>query len=528
MKKEIKNETVAILKAEKSNKAQLFKVKLQKTGAFMAGMIMPSIGILLAWGLWTAMFLYDYDANKKLGWFDAPMLGRLIEPGIKWLLPILIAFNGGKLVYGIRGGMMGTFVIIGTIVGTDWTYQEFIRLSNGSVPGSPNQFIGAMVLGPLSALFLKYIEKIYIEKINKSYDMLVKNFGIAIYSIIICLVAFFGWGWVMWGITWVMMQIIGLFGNNKWAAPLLGIFTEPVKVSFLNNAINHGVLGPIGYMEVDNLAKAHAENPRSIFFLFDPNPGPGLGMLIAYIIFTKGESRTNAAGSSAIHLIGGIHEVYFVFILAKPKMVLATMAGVVGAQFITSYLGGGTVATPSPGSIISMIALSPGTTAILINLLAFAVGTGVSLAIASILLISDKKRNQVGSTTNFKITDEGIQFSEDVKNEANTIANSSFSWENIKTIVVACEAGMGSSAMASGIIKKWVKENKLDIKVSNIAVKDLDSKFDVVVTMKGFAKFASEKAPSAYIYPVDKFLGKGIYDDLYKKILNANNIEGKE
>ncbi|WP_342269257.1 hypothetical protein [Spiroplasma endosymbiont of Aspidapion aeneum] len=506
-------------------KSKSIKVRLQRIGSFMAGMILPSVGVLLAWGLWTAMFLYD-DVNKKpLGWFDCPMLGALVGPGIKWLLPILIAFNGGRLIYGIRGGMFATFVIVGTIVGTDWIYSTKIFMNDGTHPDSPNQFIGAMVIGPLSALFLKKVEGLYLNRINKSFEMLVKNFGIGIFGIILALVTFFGWGWVMWGITWTMMKAISLFGNNKWIAPLMGIITEPVKVSFLNNAQNHGVLGPIGYNEISMQKAKGVTDPRSIFFLFDPNPGPGLGLLLAYIIFTKNESRYNALGSSVIHTIGGIHEVYFVFILERPKMVLSTMAGVVSAQFITSYFGGGTIATPSPGSIISMIALSPGVHALLINLLAFVVGTGVAFVIASFMLIVSKNKGQ-STDSKITITDEGIDFGNNESIEEKS-EKSSFAWEKVKSIVVACEAGMGSSAMASGIIAKWVKQNKFDIKVTNVAVQNLTSEYDVVVTMKNFKDFAIKKAPNSYIYIISKFMGPGVYDQLYENIKSAKIGEKK-
>lgn len=500
----------------KSLKSKNFKIHVQKIGSFMAGMIMPSIGVLLAWGLWTAMFLYDFDNGKKLGWFNAPMLGALIEPGIKWLLPILIAFNAGRLVYGIRGGMISTFVIVGTIVGTDWIYANHITLGDGTHPGSPNQFIGAMVIGPLSAIFLKTVEKTYLDKISKSYDMLVKNFGIGLFGISLALFTFFGWGWIMWGITWVMTYIISLFGDNRWIAPLMGIFTEPVKVSFLNNALNHGVLGPIGYNEIAKQTEEGIANPRSIFFLFDPNPGPGLGMLLAFVVFTKGENRYNAAGSSLIHTLGGIHEVYFVFILSKPKMVISTIAGVVTAQFITSYFGGGTIATPSPGSIISLIALSPGFQAVLINLLAFFVAAAVSFLIAGTILFFESKNgvsNNDGEM-NFQITDYGISF-----NNATTPKIVELITTEIKSIVVACEAGMGSSAMAAGLIKKELKKvNINNINVTNLAVKDLTNEYDVVVTMNSFVEFAESKAPKAFVYGVDKFIGNDIYNPLIEKI----------
>ncbi|CBW53748.1 Phosphotransferase system PTS,Mannitol Permease IIBC Component [Mycoplasma mycoides subsp. capri LC str. 95010] len=517
------NSKVQITHKEWANK---FKLKVQKTGSFMTGMIMPSIGILLAWGLWTAMFLYDFDNNRKLGWFDVPMLGRLVEPGIKWLLPILIAFNGGRLVYGLRGGMIATFIIVATITGTDHIYSHYIWQKVGDKwvhPGSPNQFIGAMIVGPLSALFLKKVEKLYLHKINPGLEMLVKNFGLAIYAILLGLAVFWSWGWIMWGITFVMISIIKLFGDNKWVAPLLGFFTEPIKVSFLNNALNHGVLGPIGYNEIQIQRSNGVANPRSIFFLYDPNPGPGLGLLLAYIIFTKKEDRYNAAASSLIHTIGGIHEVYFVFIIKKPKMLLATMLGVVGAQFVTSYLGGGTIGTPSPGSLISLIALSNGTHALLINLLAFVVGTLIAFGISVLLLLKNRKNLQSESNQGFKITDEGIEFNEQ-NSDQKTIKNNN----DIKKIVVCCEAGVGSSAMAAGLIRKWVNNNNYDIQVSNIAVKDLKDEYDVVITMKSFKDFASQKAPNALIYSVEQFIGKNTYDDLYKLIENKQQKTKEE
>ena len=86
--------------------------------------------------------------------------------------------------------------------------------------------------------------------------------------------------------------------------PIASIFIEPAKILFLNNAINHGVLGPIGIQEAQTTGK-------SIFFLLESIPGPGLGILLAYWMFAKGTAKDSAPGATIIHFLGGIHEIYF-------------------------------------------------------------------------------------------------------------------------------------------------------------------------------------------------------------------------
>ncbi|MEZ5089394.1 MAG: hypothetical protein R2719_06495 [Micropruina sp.] len=54
---------------------------------------------------------------------------------------------------------------------------------------------------------------------------------------------------------------------------------EPAKILFLNNAINHGILTPLGLAEA-------AESGKSILFLLEANPGPGLGLL-AFSVFGR-------------------------------------------------------------------------------------------------------------------------------------------------------------------------------------------------------------------------------------------------
>lgn len=524
LKKDFISKKSLAKQAQKNKKLGSFKIKMRKFGAFLAGLILPAIGPIIAWGLWTSLFLYNYDSHVALGWVkhDATSraLGKLVGPGINYMIPLLIAYNGGRMIYGIRGGMIAAFSIMATIVGGEYLIPQFTKDWNHMGPTSaPAQFIGAMFIGPLSALFLLKFEKIYLHKISSSFEMLVKNFGIGIFGLFIGMIGFWGWSPVMWSIQLGLTKFIKIFADNNltWT---LGFFTEPIKVTFLNNALNHGVMGPLGYTQVSDMIASGASHPRSIFFLFDPNPGPGMGMLLAYIIWSRGQNRTNAMGSSIIHFFGGIHEVYFVFILAKPIMVLSTTAGVVSAQAWTLLMGGGTSATPSPGSIISLISLSPGVHALWVNLVSVLIGTAVSFGVATAILLFNKKHsNSEGLKINF--SDEGISF-EDEKQNTSNIKNDNKKLKNIKKIIIACEAGLGSSAMATGIVKKLVQNIDKKIIVDHAPYRDVPKDADILITMKSFEDLLKKSYPTKPVYSVKSFINKSEYKNLLSDIKKAN------
>lgn len=510
------------------SKADLNKLRfqIQKIGSFMAGMIIPSIGIIIAWGLWTSMFLYNKTSGAH-GWFTGQTwnaswsnwLGVVVGPGIKYLIPILIAINAGRMVYGIRGAALSAFMVLIIIVGTDeiWKNNPDIIVINGKslANRAPNQIIGAMIVGPLSAYIFKKIELLYINRIKVGFEMLIKNFSLAIIAILMGIVWFFLWAWIMFGITYILTSIINLFGKNKYVYPLMTIFTEPTRTIFLNNALNHGILSPIGLNQVAELQNQGIENARSIFFLYGGNPGPGFGLLMAYVIFRKKMERTNALGSSVIQLIGGIHEVYYVYVIAKPKMIFATIIGAGVSMTIFSFLNGGTTVTISPGSIISVISTSPNGYALGINLFGVFMGAFVTFIVAGILLKFEKQK-QNSNLQVVKFSDEGMSFINKSVNKINW--NLKINYSNVKKLVVACDAGMGSSAMAAGIIKKWVKENNIDIIVTNCALKDLKNDADIIVTTNVFEKFAKSKSKKNNVYVVKQFLNKIEYDDLYMNL----------
>ncbi|AOG60679.1 PTS system, mannitol-specific IIBC component [Spiroplasma helicoides] len=534
VKEKIKDDTNIKMKLDEMKNSNIkasdsFKIKLKKSiqraGSFMAGMIMPVVSILIAWGLLAAAFLgsYKVDASGntewvKKGWFNSEAVGQLIEPCIKYLIPILIGYTAGNMVYKVRGGMMGAFITMSIIIGSEYIYSNMaadwvLGDKTAKEVGSPNQIVGAMIVAPLTVYVYKKIELTYINKIKPGFEMLVRNFSLALWAIVFGLATFFSWGFVMYGISYVMVAIIELFTKFKWLFPFMSILTEPLRAVFLNNALNHGVMSPLGLTEV-------AEKDYSAFFMVGGNPGPGFGLLLAYVAWRK-QQRGAAAGSSAIQLIGGIHEVHYVYILAEPIMILSTIGGAFVSLTIVALFGGGAIAPISPGSLISVISMSGSAMRILINVAAVFAGALTSFGIASFIMIFNRKKS--ANLQAVTVTDEGITFEENKKEVIQPQV--AFNFKNAKIIKVACDAGVGSSAMAAGILKKWVKQNEIDVDVSNCAVKDLTPDVDIVVTMHNFKEVASENSPNAYIYTVKQYLGKDVFTELQQKLIAAKKGE---
>jgi PTS system mannitol-specific IIC component len=303
------------------------RAKLQQFGSFMAQMVIPNIGAFLAWGLITAFFI-------PTGWTPNEQLGKLVGPMITYLLPLLIGFSGGRLVYGLRGGVVGAAATMGVIVGAD-------------VP----MFLAAMVMGPLTGWLMMKIDGFLEDRTPSGFEMLFNNFSAGILGAVLAIVGNLAIGPVVQGITAVLSGIVQALVDAR-LLPLVDLVIEPGKVLFLNNAINHGILAPIGVTQVQQIG-------HSVLFMLESNPGPGLGLLLAFWFAGKGMSKATAPGAIIIHFFGGIHEVYFPYVLAHPVMILAMWAGGILADLWFVITGAGLVATPSPGSIFAYLAVTP-------------------------------------------------------------------------------------------------------------------------------------------------------------------------
>lgn len=450
------------------------KEKIQKFGKFLSGMVMPNIGAFIAWGFITAFFIAS-------GWFPNEKLAGLVDPMLKYLLPILVGYTGGKVVAGVRGGVIGSIATMGVIVGAD-------------IP----MFIGAMIMGPLSGYIIKKFDKAVEGKVPAGFEMLVNNFSVGIIGMILAIVGFYAVGPFVVMMTGVLKGGVE-FIISKGLLPLVSIFIEPAKVLFLNNAINHGIIGPIGIEQAQNMGK-------SIMFLLESNPGPGLGVLLAYWMCSKGAMKESAPGAAIIHALGGIHEIYFPYVLMNPLLLLAPIAGSAAGILVFSIFKVGLVATPSPGSIFAILALAPKgeMLGVLLGILA---ATAVSFLVAAPLV--KKVANNMEDET---------------KEESNLESNVDvIKRDVINKIVFACDAGMGSSAMGATKFRNRIKKLGLNIEVTNSSVDTIPSDADLVVSHVKLIERAKKNSPQAEHVFIENFLQDKKLDELFNSLQARTN-----
>lgn len=476
--------------AEKTSISQ----KLQKFGAFLAGMVIPNIGAFIGFGLITAFFL-------ETGWTPNAKLAKLITPILNSLLPILIGHTGGKMTGGDRGGVIGALVTMGAIVAVD---------------GTP-MFLAAMILGPISGWCIKKFDQAVDGKIPSGFEMIVNNFSLGIIGAILCCIAMLVFGPVMETVTSVLTGGVNWIVDHN-ALPLSAIFVEPAKVLFLNNALDHGIFGPIGYEQVKTLG-------HSALFMLVPNPGAGLGLLLAYWFFGKGEMKEAAPGMILIHFFGGIHEVYFPYVLANPLTIIGMIGGgIVGTGTLT-VLNAGTVATPSPGSIFSVLALSP-KSCMLGVILSVVLSCAVSFVLNAFFVKRMVSKGGDTSLGESVIPKEAMGNSGSTKNESAAAANDSslgvagVDIKKIKKIVVACDAGMGSSAMSAAALKKKVKAADLPVEVINTAISKIPEDADLVITHVELTGTAKAAQPKKQHLSISNYLKAPEYDELVERFKN--------
>lgn len=435
---------------------------------------MPNIGAFIAWGLITALFI-------PTGWFPNEKLAVLVGPMLKFLLPLLIAYTGGKNVGGARGGVIAAVATMGVVVGSD-------------VP----MFIGAMMMGPFAGWVIKKFDQAVEGKVPAGFEMLVNNFSIGIFGMILAIVGFFTVGQVISVVVaWLSTGIRFLLDHSM--MPLLALLIEPEKVLFLNNAVNHGIFTPIG-------AEQAREFGSTMVFLLDPNPGPGLGILLASWMFGRGNAKESAPGAVIIHFLGGIHEIYFPYILARPILIVSAIAGSATGIIYFTLTHSGLVAPASPGSIISIIAMSPkGTT--LVVVLGVLLSAVVSFLVATPFIKRAPAENE----------EEGKAVSPESVSEKIAAVKKS----TISQVIFACDAGMGSSAMGATRFRNRLQKSGIHIRVSNSSVDHIPAGTDVVVCQATLSQRAAKSAPEAELIIIEDFLNDGNIDKLFNRIKDA-------
>jgi PTS system mannitol-specific IIC component len=445
--------------------------RIQNFGRFLSGMVMPNIGAIIAWGLITALFI-------PTGWLPNEYLSKLVGPMIIYLLPLLIGYTGGKMVGDTRGGVLGAIATIGVIVGVD-------------IP----MFLGAMIMGPLGGYVIKKFDEAIEGKLPAGFEMLINNFSSGIIGALLALLAYTGIGPVVVALSNILKS--GVEGIvNAGLLPLASLFIEPGKILFLNNAINHGVLSPIAMQQAKEVGK-------SIFFLLEANPGPGLGILLAYWVFSKGMVKQSAPGAVIIHFLGGIHEIYFPYILMNPLLLIAVICGGASGVFTFNVLGAGLVATPSPGSIFTVLAMTPkgGYFAVLAGVI---ISTVVSFLIASVFV---KRASEKQDDSQLEEAKEKVQ---DLKvTQVKRI---------VTKVIFACDAGMGSSAMGATTLRNKFQKAGLNIEVVNCAIEAIPADAQVVITHESLTERAKSIAVNAEHISISNFLNSPKYDELVNRL----------
>ena len=466
------------------------KAKIQTFGRFLSGMVMPNIGAFIAWGLLTALFI-------EKGWFPNEQLSSIVNPMLTYVLPILIAYQGGKMVGGDRGALMGAIATIGVICGTEYT-----------------MFMGAMIMGPLAGLVIKKFDKAVDGHIPAGFEMIVNNFSVGILGLIMAVIGYYLIGPFMGVILGALSAGVNVLVTHG-ILPLVTVFVEPAKILFLNNAINHGIFSPLGAEQI-------AETGKSVFYMIESNPGAGTGVLLAYMFFSKDKkTKDSAPGALIIHLFGGIHEIYFPYVLMNPLLLLAAIGGSLAAMTYYTVFDLGLSGPASPGSVIAFLLMAPkgSTLAVLLGVVIAAV---VSFVIAMpIIRLTGNKHEGSLEDASAKMKDmKAASKGEAVSASADAIEQqtAAIPAEEIKHIVFACDAGMGSSAMGASVLKKKLQKAGLDIEVTHASVSSIPPEAQIVVTHQDLKERAMKSAPQARLVTITNFMTAPEYDELVESL----------
>lgn len=466
------------------------KAKIQTFGRFLSGMVMPNIGAFIAWGLLTALFI-------EKGWFPNEQLSSIVSPMLTYVLPILIAYQGGKMVGGDRGALMGAIATIGVICGTEYT-----------------MFMGAMIMGPLAGLVIKKFDKAVDGHIPAGFEMIVNNFSVGILGLIMAVIGYYLIGPFMGVILGALSAGVNVLVTHG-ILPLVTVFVEPAKILFLNNAINHGIFSPLGAEQI-------ADTGKSVFYMIESNPGAGAGILLAYMFFSKDKkTKDSAPGALIIHLFGGIHEIYFPYVLMNPLLLLAAIGGSLAAMTYYTIFDLGLSGPASPGSIIAFLLMAPkgSTLAVLLGVV-IAAAVSFVIAIPIIRLAGNKHEGSLEDASakmkDMKAASKGEAVSVSVEEAEQQTA--AIPAEEIKHIVFACDAGMGSSAMGASVLKKKIQKAGLDIEVTHASVSSIPPEAQIVVTHQDLKERAMKSAPQARLVTITNFMTAPEYDELVESL----------
>ncbi|EBE1713956.1 PTS mannitol transporter subunit IICBA [Salmonella enterica] len=326
-------------------------------------------------------------------------------------------------------------------------------------------FLGSMIAGPLGGYCIKKFDSWVDGKIKSGFEMLVNNFSAGIIGMILAILAFLGIG------------------------PAVEVLSK-ILAAGVNFMVAHDML------------------------------------LLAYMFFGRGSAKQSAGGAAIIHFLGGIHEIYFPYVLMNPRLILAVILGGMTGVFTLTILNGGLVSPASPGSILAVLAMTP-KGAYFANIAAIVAAMAVSFVVSAILLKTSKVKEEddIEAATrrmhDMKAESKGASplAAGDVTNDLS----------HVRKIIVACDAGMGSSAMGAGVLRKKVQDAGLSqISVTNSAINNLPPDVDLVITHRDLTERAMRQVPQAQHISLTNFLDSGLYTSLTERLVAAQRHNTNE
>lgn len=460
--------------------AKKLQAKIQKFGATLSAMVMPNIGVFIGWGILTALFI-------DTGWWPNKYFNELVSPVLTYLLPVLIGYTAGSNIYGRRGGVIGAFATMGAVVGADVT-----------------MLVGGMIMGPVSAIILRKFDKLVEGKVKTGLEMLVDNFSLGIIGFALCMLSYVGVAPAMTAIQNVLAAGVN-YMCDKGLIPFTAIFVQPAQILFLNNAINHGIMVPLGLQQA-------AEVGKSVLFLVEANGAIWVGLAAAFAVFGNKAAKKSAPGAVIIMFFGGIAEVCFPYCLMMPLTILGPIIGNMFSLFVLSNFGGGAVGPPSPGSVFAFYMMTP-KDSLLINTIAYFGSMAITFAVTAVILkLTNQKEDKIAETAMNQVQ----RATENTLLEAERIPNKI---SKLEKVIFACDAGMGSSAMGVSILKTRLQKAGLYPKVNHVAVASIPMDADVVITNENLAERAAMSTEGRIpILTISNFTDKGEYDRIVMQI----------
>lgn len=460
------------------NECNIFKKLLSKGVKFYSSIIAANLPLFIMLGFISLAF-------SNSGLFPNEKMALVSQSCYSYLLPTILAYYAGKKIGGESGAFTGA--VCGLAI---------------SIFSAYTSFIASIFMGTLCGVLCRFLkEKIKFDKFT-GFEMISKNIFFGAVGVITVSLTYFIFAPIFSYIDLFFSNLIEYLSDVK-TLPITTSVIETLKVFSLNNSINHGFLIPAG---VENTAKFG----KSVFFLLETNPGPGLGILLALYILNK-DRRKYFASCMTVQAIGGIHEIYFPIVLSNLKLLIALILGALSGNLVFYLLHAGARGAISPGSIITIFLMcSPSDwLAILLGIATSAVVSCISACL--ILEFDSHKSKEIESDDN---TSERIE----------TTSEPLFNLPDfgyVEDIVFVCDAGIGSSVMAASMFKKMLIENELGgISVSSSPVDEIPEDADLLICQKIISTKARDYNEYATIIEVENFMDSNMYKAIIEKIKN--------